>query len=75
MQQPTRVPRQQHIVSLQKGRAQLRDGRRWVKHAPTPLRDRPVWAPVGPLRCPHSYTHAGCPYGVCCYFLHANDDM
>ena len=74
---PLRVrapPPQQHIVSLRKGRAQLRDGRRWVKRNTQRSID-PTWVPAGPQRCSHSRAHAGCPHGVCCWFLHAHDDM
>lgn len=66
-----------HIVSLRKGRAQLRNGRRWVKR----IRENefyvpvPEWGPAGPKRCNKSRTHAGCPYGVGCWFLHPQDDL
>lgn len=73
MWQPLRMPQppqHQHIVSLKKGRAQLRDGQRWVKHGPYG-----EWFPVGRNGCNKSRTHDGCPYGVCCWFQHRYDDM
>ena len=70
---PAAPPPQQHIVSLRKGRAQLRDGRRWVKRI-NAWGDS-TWKLAGPQRCNKSYTHAECPYGVSCWFRHTDDDL
>ena len=70
---PAAPPPVQHIVSLRKGRAQLRDGRRWVKRI-NRFGDS-TWTLAGPQRCNKSRTHAGCPYGVSCWFLHTYDDL
>ena len=59
------------FVSLLEGRAELRNGQRWVKHTE---RGVETWQLAGPRVCEHSLTHAGCPFGVCCHLRHPDDD-